>query len=180
MGWAASIEICWALGALELGEERIAGRLVVHHGGIAEAEMHRDGAADAVQRPVEHIEPVGARLVGILLHPRLVDLDDVGAGREQVLDLGIDGVGEIHRHRDGVAVKVVLRLRLMVNGPGTVALILRSVLARSSSTSRTSTGPRRLILPTMRGTGSLRPRRLMARPGLSMSTPSSAVAKWLE
>ena len=96
--------------ALELGEERIAGRLVVHHGGIAEAEMDRDGAADAGERPVERIEPVGARLVGKLLHPRLVDLDDVGTRREQVLDLGIDGVGEIHRHRGRVAVMVVLGL----------------------------------------------------------------------
>jgi hypothetical protein len=64
-----------------------------------------------------------------------------------------------------------------VNGPGTVALILCSVLARSSSTSRTSTGRRRRIGPAMRGTWIGRPMRLMVVPGLSISTPSRAVAK---
>ena len=46
----------------------------------------------------------------MLLHPRLVDLHHVGAGREQILDLGVDGGGVIHRHRFLVSVVVVLRL----------------------------------------------------------------------
>ena len=46
----------------------------------------------------------------MLLHPRLVDLHDVGAGGEQILDLGIEGGRIVERHRLGVAVKIVLRL----------------------------------------------------------------------
>src|SRR5262249_11482097 len=60
----------------------------------------------------------------------------------------------------------------MVNGPGTVILIARLVLARRNSTSRTSTGCLRRILPTMRGTGFGCPDRSRAVPGLSISTPS--------
>ena len=79
-------------------------------GGIAEAQMHRDRAGDAVERAVERLEAVLPRLVGMLLHPRLVDLHHVGAGGEQILDLGIDGGGVIHRHRFFVLVVIVLRL----------------------------------------------------------------------
>jgi hypothetical protein len=68
----------------------------------------------------------------------------------------------------------------MVNGPGTVILILRSVLARRNCASRTSTGCLRRIGPTMRGTMAKPPVRFGVLPGLSMSTPSSAVAKRLE
>jgi hypothetical protein len=68
----------------------------------------------------------------------------------------------------------------MVKGPGTVILIMRLVLARRNFTSRTSTGWRRRIGPTMRGTMAKPPVRFGVRPGLSMSTPSSAVAKRLE
>ena len=46
--------------------------------------------------------------------------------------------------------------------------------------SSTSTGPRRLILPTTRGTLTERPARLVMTAGLSLSIPSSAVAKRLE
>ncbi len=46
----------------------------------------------------------------MLLHPRLVELHDVGAGSKQIGNLGVDGGGIVHRHRFGVAVKVVLRL----------------------------------------------------------------------
>ena len=63
---------------------------------------------------------------------------------------------------------------------GTVILIGRSVFARRNSTSRTSTGPRRRIGPTTRGTDVALPERPMIEPGLSTSTPSSAVAKRLE
>jgi hypothetical protein len=67
-----------------------------------------------------------------------------------------------------------------VKGPGSVILIVRSVLRRRNSTSRVSTAWRRLIGPTTRGTGLGWPERSSAVPGLSISTPSSAVAKRLE
>ena len=50
------------------------------------------------------------RLVRPRLHVGLVDLHDVGAGREQVLDLGVDGGGVVERHLLLVLVEVVLRL----------------------------------------------------------------------
>ncbi len=46
--------------------------------------------------------------------------------------------------------------------------------------SRNSTGPLRLIFPTTRGTGVLRFAREVMIAGLSVSIPSSAVAKRLE
>jgi len=67
-----------------------------------------------------------------------------------------------------------------VKGPGTVILIMRSVFARRNCTSRTSTGYLRRTFPVTRGTGLGWPERSSAMPGLSMSTPSSAVAKRLE
>ena len=54
----------------------------------------------------------------------------------------------------------------MVNGPGTVILIVRSVLARRNCTSRTSTGCLRRTLPTTRGTGLGWPQRSSAVPGI--------------
>ena len=46
----------------------------------------------------------------MLLHPRLVELHDVGAGGEQIEDFGVDRGGETERHRLRVAIEVVLRL----------------------------------------------------------------------
>ena len=68
----------------------------------------------------------------------------------------------------------------MVNGPGTVILIARLVFERRKRTSRTCTGCLRSIGPTTRGTGFGSPLRSRAMPGLSMSTPSRAVAKRFE
>ena len=96
-GCAASIETCCALRLLEFGQERIAGRLFVHDRRITETQMHGDGAGDAFERAVERLHAVAPRLLGMLLHPGLVDLHDVGAGREQILDLGIE------RHRESIA-----------------------------------------------------------------------------
>jgi hypothetical protein len=53
-------------------------------------------------------------------------------------------------------------------------------MARRNFTSSTSTGCLRRTLPATRGTGLGWPERSSAVPGLSMSTPSSAVAKRLE
>ena len=55
-------------------------------------------------------EAVLAGRLGPGLHIGLVDLDDVGAGRVQVLDLGVDRGGVRHRGRLEVGVVVVLRL----------------------------------------------------------------------
>ena len=72
--------------------------------------MHGDRAADAVECAIERLEPVGPRLVGVLLHPRFIDLHDVGAGSEQILDFVIHGGGIIKRHRFVRLVELVLRL----------------------------------------------------------------------
>jgi hypothetical protein len=68
----------------------------------------------------------------------------------------------------------------MVNGPGKVILARRSVLRRRNSMSRNSTGLRRRILPATRGTMVSTPARFFTIAGVSMSMPSSAVAKRLE
>ena len=71
----------------QLGQERVAGGPLVDDRGVAEADVH-DGRADhAVERPVERLQPELPGRLRARLHVRLVDLDDVGAGREQVLDL---------------------------------------------------------------------------------------------
>ena len=67
-------------------------------------------AGDAVERGVERGEAVVAGGLGPGLHVGLVDLDDVGAGGVQVLDLGVDRGGVRHRRRLEVGVVVVLRL----------------------------------------------------------------------
>ena len=68
----------------------------------------------------------------------------------------------------------------MVKGPGSVIFALRLVWRRRNFMSSTSTGPLRAILPTTRGTLTERPARLVMVAGLSLSMPSSAVAKRLE
>jgi hypothetical protein len=67
-----------------------------------------------------------------------------------------------------------------VNGPGTVIFTLRFVWRRRNSRSSTSTACLRRMGPTTRGTGFGCPLRSSATPGLSTSTPSSAVAKRFE
>ncbi len=68
------------------------------------------GAGRALQRPVERLDPVPPGHLGPGLQPRLVQLDDVGPGGEQVGDLGPDDVGVGQRQLAVVAVVVVLRL----------------------------------------------------------------------
>ena len=67
-------------------------------GRIAEAQMHRHRAGNAVERAVESFQSVRARLVGMLLHPWLVDLHDIGAGGKQVLDLLVHRSRVVERH----------------------------------------------------------------------------------
>ena len=54
---------------------------------VAEADMHGGRALDAFERAVQRLQPILARLIGPGLHVRLIDLHDVGAGGEQILDL---------------------------------------------------------------------------------------------
>src|SRR5690606_29385811 len=90
----------------ELGQERVTLRPLVDDRRVAEADVHRGGAGDTVQRGVQRGEAVGARGVRAGLHVRLVELHDVGARREQVLDLGVHrgGVGQGGRLEVGVVV----------------------------------------------------------------------------
>ena len=76
--------------------------------------MHGGGALHAFERPVDrrHAEP--PRLVRMRLQERLVELDHVGAGREQVLDLLVQRDGAVHR--DGGVVLVVLVEQLLRHG----------------------------------------------------------------
>ena len=83
----------------ELGQERVARRPLVDDRRVAEAQVHRGRAVDAVQRPVERREPVRAGRLRAGLQVGLVELDDVGARREQVLDLRVHGLGVGHRGR---------------------------------------------------------------------------------
>jgi len=68
----------------------------------------------------------------------------------------------------------------MVNGPGSVIFVRRSVLARRKVMSPTSMGRVRRTGPTTRGTRASRPARLTIVASCSASTPSRAVAKRLE
>ena len=94
----------------ELGQEGIAFRPLVDQSRIAEADVQRGPALDPVERGPQRIEAVGAGLLGPRLHVGLVDLDEIGAGREQILDLGIDRDRIIMGHLGLVVVKIVLRL----------------------------------------------------------------------
>ena len=55
--------------------------------------MQRGRALHAVQRALERRQRVAARLLGARLHPRLVELHDVGAGGEEVEHLLAHDVG---------------------------------------------------------------------------------------
>ena len=83
-GCAASIARMSRGAAGELVEERVAGRPVVHDVGVAEAGVQRGRARDAGERAIDRRQRELARLLGPRLQPRLVDLHDVGARREQV------------------------------------------------------------------------------------------------
>ena len=108
--WAVSIEI-WSTGRVgELGQEAVVARVAGDEERVAEADVQGGGALDALERALQRLDAELARLLGAGLHPRLVELDDVRAGGEQVEDLGAHDVGEGRRDRPRVAVVVVLGL----------------------------------------------------------------------
>ncbi len=79
-GCAASMEI-WSRRAFgELGQERVADRLLAgDDGGVAEAQMHDGGRRDAVERAVDRLDRDALRRGRDPAQPRLIELDDVGA-----------------------------------------------------------------------------------------------------
>ena len=145
--------------------------------GVPEADVDGGRTGDAVERGVERREAVLAGRLGPRLHVRLIDLDQVGTGRVQVLDLGVDRGGVRHRRRLEVGIVVVLRLLRHGERAGHGHLDRVVGVRLKKSTSRTPTGSGRTIGPAIRGTGLGWPLRSRAVPGLSMSTPSRAVAK---
>ena len=80
------------------------------HGGVAEAQVHVHRARRALDGAGQGLGAVPARDLRAGLQPRLVDLDDVGAGREQIGDLRADDVGVGQRQRAVFGVVVVLGL----------------------------------------------------------------------
>ena len=73
---------------------------------------------DAVERAVDRLERVLARVVRARLQVGLVDLDDVGAGGHELAQLLVDRDGVVQRQPRIVGIVVVLRLLAIVNGPG--------------------------------------------------------------
>ena len=67
--------MCDALG--QIGQDRIGVRLVGHDVGVAEADVDDRSALDALQCPVDRLDSEAAAILGELLHPGLVELDDV-------------------------------------------------------------------------------------------------------
>ena len=96
--------------AVELAQERVAGEPVVDDRRVAEARVQDRVALDPFERPVDRLDRVLARRLGPCLEVRLVDLDDVGPGRLQVVELLVDGLRVGEREAPLVVVVVVLRL----------------------------------------------------------------------
>jgi hypothetical protein len=94
----------------EAGQEAVLARVVGDEQRVAEADVERGRALDAVERALQRLDPVLGGLLGPRLHPGLVELDDVGARREQADDLVAHHVGERERHVALVCVVLVLRL----------------------------------------------------------------------
>ena len=62
----------------ELREEGIAGRLLVHDGGVAEAQMHRGCYSQSVQSPIDGLDGDALGGVRIGAQPGIIELDDIG------------------------------------------------------------------------------------------------------
>ena len=69
--------------------------------------MKRGRAAHAVERALDRLDRVGARLLGSGLQVRLVDLDDVGPRREQIADLRVNRLSERERQRTPVVIVLI-------------------------------------------------------------------------
>jgi len=94
----------------ELGQERVAVRLVARDIGVAEAEVQGGRPGDAVEGAVDRRQGQAARLVGAGLQLGLVELDHIGPSRLQVAQLGVDRGGVVHDQLFLVPVELVLGL----------------------------------------------------------------------
>ena len=65
--------------------------------GISEAQMYGRGAGDSVERSIQRRDTVAPRLLGPGLHVGFVELDNVCAGRKQIVHLVIYRLGVVER-----------------------------------------------------------------------------------
>ena len=72
--------------------------------------MQGGRAAHAGQRAIDGLDAVAPSGFGARLQPRLVELHDVGTGREEIVDLLVDGLGVGEREALLVAIVLVDRL----------------------------------------------------------------------
>ena len=70
---------------VELAQERVARESVVNDVRVAEAGVEDGLALDAVERAVDRVDGILPRRLGPRLEIRLVDLDDIGSGRLEVM-----------------------------------------------------------------------------------------------
>src|SRR5437773_12171255 len=76
---------------VELAEERVTGKAVMNDVGVAEAGVKDGRALDALERTVDRLDCVFTRGLRARLEVRLVDLDDVGSGCLEIVQLLVDG-----------------------------------------------------------------------------------------
>ena len=95
---------------VELAKERVAGEAIVNDVGVAEARVEDGRALDSLERAVDRLDRVLARGLRPCLEVRLVDLDDVGAGCLEIVQLLVDCRRVRQREAPLVVVVVVLRL----------------------------------------------------------------------
>ena len=104
--------------SLQLGQERVAARLVTHGVRIAEAEVHDGRPGDTVQRAVDGRHPVFASAVRPRLEVRLVELHEIRAGGLEVAQLLVDDGGVGQRQARRVGIVLVLGQRGQRERPG--------------------------------------------------------------
>ena len=97
--------------ALQLGQIRIATRLLAHGVGVAEAEVDHRRPGDPFQGAIDSRDAVFSGAIGPGLQIGLVQLDEVGAGGLDVTQLLVDDGGVRHREARRVTVVLVLRQR---------------------------------------------------------------------
>jgi hypothetical protein len=101
----------------EFRQKGVARRTFVDDRGVAETQMYRRGADHTGQCAIEGLHAVHASGLRSRLKIGLVQLDDVGASREEVTHLGVDGVGI--GVRKVFRISVVIVLSLLRHGEGT-------------------------------------------------------------
>ena len=81
----------------QLFQVRVAiGLLTSHQRGVAKTQVQRGRAVSTQKRPVHNLDAVRPSTIRRIPEPRLVQLDHVRPGGEQVLHLGVDRLGIGH------------------------------------------------------------------------------------